>query len=130
MVSAGAKDVWRAVIDDAGVILLRNFDRVERNFRLMRCGSREGIDGQDVNILIAPSPNGTYLEILMPWGRGARADRRMWIRREVRRDTKATRRAELRQKKGGVVLVGGRRGKQRQRRVRISEREVSAKKRA
>lgn len=54
-------------MDDAGVPLLRNFDRVERNFRLIRCGRMEEMEGHDSgrpvdrSILTASSRQGTYL---------------------------------------------------------------------
>lgn len=51
MVSAGEKEVWRAVMEDDGAILLRNFDLVERNLRRNRCGMIEGIDGHGKDTL-------------------------------------------------------------------------------
>lgn len=44
--SAGLKDVWRFVIEDVGVTLLRNLERVDLNLRRIRCGRRDGIEGQ------------------------------------------------------------------------------------
>ena len=37
--SAGESDVSSAVMEDVGDALLRIFDLVERNFRLIRCGT-------------------------------------------------------------------------------------------
>jgi len=49
-VSAGEKDVSRVVTDDVGEARLRIFERVDRNFRRMRCGI---MVGKDENILEA-----------------------------------------------------------------------------
>jgi len=49
-VSAGENDVSRVVTEDVGEARLRIFERVDRNFRRMRCGT---MVGNDENILEA-----------------------------------------------------------------------------
>lgn len=51
-VSAGLNDVSRDVRDDVGVCRLRILERVERNLRRMRCGTKVGIDGHDTGNLV------------------------------------------------------------------------------
>lgn len=39
------------MIEDVGVTLLRNFDRVDLNFRRIRCGRKDGTEDHDIGYL-------------------------------------------------------------------------------
>ena len=41
----------RDAIEDVGVTLLRSFERVDLNFRRIRCGTRDGMEDQETGIL-------------------------------------------------------------------------------
>ena len=45
--SAGFSDVLRVAIEEVGACIDRIFDRVERNRRRMRCGTRMCIEGHE-----------------------------------------------------------------------------------
>jgi len=57
-VSAGDNDVSNAVMEDVGDALLRIFDLVERNFRLIRCGMNEGNEERSFEAVVAASRSG------------------------------------------------------------------------
>jgi len=57
-VSAGDSDVSSAVMEDVGDALLRIFDLVERNFRLILCGINEGIEESSFEAVVAASRSG------------------------------------------------------------------------
>jgi len=54
-VSAGESDVSNAVMEDVGEALLRIFDLVERNFRLILCGMNEGNEERSFEAVVAAS---------------------------------------------------------------------------
>ena len=56
--SAGESDVSSAVMEDVGDALLRIFDLVERNFRLILCGMKEGIEERSFEAVVAASRSG------------------------------------------------------------------------
>lgn len=56
--SAGDNDVSSAVMEDVGDALLRIFDLVERNFRLMRCGMKDGNEERSFEAVVAALRSG------------------------------------------------------------------------